>query len=222
MQCKNCLIEVNFLFIHCTRYFVGDTAIVRTIRSIGKGETVEDNYGPFFTKTIKEKRRKILKDRYFFLCMCTPCVENWPLYNQMTDIDLRFRCSEANCGKPMTFNQKMTFLDTALCPHCNTVNDIAKVSFQDFQINIVIFVNYSVLLFQSLQHFNDAKSALDLATSLAGRGQYDKAIDLFQKSLLQFDKILHPPHKYYLECQEGIRKCFWMFGNVRPLTTATI
>ena len=138
----------------------------------------------------------------------------------MTDLDLRFRCSEANCGKPMTFNQKMTFLDTALCPHCNTVNDIAKVSFQDFQINIF---NFSRELFRST--FSESATLQRCKISIGPRyqlGQYDKAIDLFQKSLLQFDKILHPPHKYYLECQEGIRKCFWMFGNVRPLTTATI
>jgi hypothetical protein len=100
---------------------------------------------------------------------------------------------------------------------------MANVGFQDFQITIFILaVKYSLLLFQNLQHVNDAKSALDLANSLAGRGQYDNAIDLFQKSLLQFENVLHPPHKYYLECQEGIRKCFWMFGNVRPLSTTVI
>ncbi|CAK1548167.1 unnamed protein product [Leptosia nina] len=79
------------------RYFAGPYVVVRAVKIIKKGEEVAENYGPIFTTTPKEKRQTTLKDQYWFDCACVPCQQNWPLYGQMNENYMRFKCDS---GQP--------------------------------------------------------------------------------------------------------------------------
>lgn len=57
------------------RYYHGTSVIVRAAKNISKGEIVAENYGPIYTEMEIDKRKKILKERYWFDCNCVPCTQ---------------------------------------------------------------------------------------------------------------------------------------------------
>ncbi|CAG7837001.1 unnamed protein product [Allacma fusca] len=65
-----------------TRNFESTTMIVESIQKIKKGQSISDNYGPYFTKITSEDRQYRLKGRYWFDCACLACKENWPCLNE--------------------------------------------------------------------------------------------------------------------------------------------
>ncbi|VVD06120.1 unnamed protein product [Leptidea sinapis] len=79
------------------RYFCGSRVVVRAVKNIKKGDEVAENYGPIFTTVPKEKRKADLKERYWFDCSCIPCEQDWPLYKDMTENYMRFKCDS---GQP--------------------------------------------------------------------------------------------------------------------------
>lgn len=60
-----------------TRYFLGTTMILNTIRPIAKNEMVAENYGPQFSVLMLKDRQRQLRSRYWFTCECRACQENW-------------------------------------------------------------------------------------------------------------------------------------------------
>ena len=111
-----------------SRYFIGDTVVVRAIKTIAKGEMIAENYGPIYSLKSREQRRHVLKERYWFDCQCLPCIENWPLDNKIPTDSLKFRCTSKECAKPLLIGTDI-LNPFVTCPHCKTITNILKVSF---------------------------------------------------------------------------------------------
>jgi len=62
------------------RHYYSANAVVRTIRTIKKGEEILDNYGYHYAVMSREERQRKLNNQYFFKCDCYACSKNWPLY----------------------------------------------------------------------------------------------------------------------------------------------
>lgn len=86
---------------------------------------VPENYGPIFTETCQEDRRKELKERYWFDCNCQACLENWPLISDMDPLSLRFRCENKDCSNVIIVpTTTMNFM--IQCPSCGKHTNILK------------------------------------------------------------------------------------------------
>lgn len=73
------------------RHCYGDTIVVTTVRRIGAGEELLDNYGYHYaTQGVKERRAK-LGGQYHFQCACQPCTEQWPLYQDIPELPHTYR-----------------------------------------------------------------------------------------------------------------------------------
>ncbi|KAI5633459.1 SET domain-containing protein [Phthorimaea operculella] len=102
------------------RYFCGPYVVVKAIKNIKKGEEVAENYGPIFTTVPKQKRQESLKEQYWFDCKCVPCEQNWPLYEEMTENYMRFKCdSDRPCPNVVAvpLDVKEFMVQCGLCQH---------------------------------------------------------------------------------------------------------
>lgn len=108
------------------RYYKGNTVVARAVKNIRVGEIVAENYGPIFTESIREERRHVLKEQYWFDCCCKACDENWPLFKDMNNQIMRFRCdSDKQCSNvllvPVDTNEFMF-----KCVECGESTNILK------------------------------------------------------------------------------------------------
>lgn len=67
------------------RYFVGTNIVLCATRPLEPGETVSENYGPIFTTHTLRERQRNLRSRYWFLCECICCKENWPTLSKLNN-----------------------------------------------------------------------------------------------------------------------------------------
>ena len=68
------------------RNFLGDTVIVRLLRSIPSDRMeLVDNYGCLSATMSKHERQTKLLEQYHFQCQCQPCIDQWPHYDQLPD-----------------------------------------------------------------------------------------------------------------------------------------
>lgn len=74
------------------RYYKGNKVVARAVKNIRADEIVAENYGPIFTQVGKEERHQTLRGQYMFECECKACLENWPLFKEMQNEFMRFRC----------------------------------------------------------------------------------------------------------------------------------
>jgi hypothetical protein len=141
---------VTFILI-LSRYFIGDTVVVRAIKTIAKGEMVNENYGPIYSLKPRKERRKVLKERYWFDCQCLPCIENWPLDKQIPTDALKFRCSSKECAKPLLIGTDI-LNPFITCPHCKTITNILKVSFttRDTNDRVADFLSINAMQLRTL------------------------------------------------------------------------
>ncbi|ODN03685.1 SET and MYND domain-containing protein 4 [Orchesella cincta] len=90
-----------------TRYFVGTTMFIQTIKSVDANKPIHDNYGPMFTKTGRDQRLKSLKSRWWFPCFCIACKEDWPLLATLpTEFDPKEGEEKKIIKKLMALDQK--------------------------------------------------------------------------------------------------------------------
>lgn len=73
------------------RYFKGTTVYVHAIRNIKPGTSIGENYGPLYSQNRKIERQHNLKEQYWFECNCHACMENWPTYDEMNNMEIRFK-----------------------------------------------------------------------------------------------------------------------------------
>lgn len=97
--------------------------VVRTIKPIKAGEIIYENYGPLYTSMNVEERRTNLQERYWFECFCTPCQEEWPLFEHLDSNQIKIGCQNENC--PFEF----TLYKDDICPYfqCDYCNSITKI-----------------------------------------------------------------------------------------------
>ena len=100
--------------------------VIKAIKGFAEGDEINENYGPIFTQKSREKRQQTLKQRYWFDCRCQACLEYWPLIDQLTADNLRFRCAEARCRQPLIVPVD-TLTPFITCPSCKRSNNILKV-----------------------------------------------------------------------------------------------
>merc|ERR1712110_255506 len=59
-------------------------------RRIFAGEEVSQGYGGHFGDTERERRQKLLSDRYRFTCQCEACTEDWPVTTSLLEQSTTF------------------------------------------------------------------------------------------------------------------------------------
>lgn len=70
----------------------------------------------------REKRQEFLLSRYWFECLCTPCVEWWSMFQDMNENELRIPCQKEGC--PFYFTVHMEDDPFLTCEYCKTVTPI--------------------------------------------------------------------------------------------------
>ncbi|XP_018564419.1 SET and MYND domain-containing protein 4 [Anoplophora glabripennis] len=64
----------------------GPVVVIRAIENIKKGQQCYDNYGYHYAVMSKPDRKAKLKKQYFFDCTCEVCENDWPLYQNLREI----------------------------------------------------------------------------------------------------------------------------------------
>jgi hypothetical protein len=103
---------------------------------------IAENYGQIFTQTPQAERQAVLKSQYKFDCLCVPCIEDWPLFNNMSQGIMRFRCTGTGGGEvPKCNNVIIVPADTAdfmiQCPVCKQYTNILR-GLKVLQVNVCI------------------------------------------------------------------------------------
>ncbi|XP_069689519.1 SET and MYND domain-containing protein 4-like isoform X2 [Periplaneta americana] len=179
------------------RYFQGTSVIVRAIKNIQCGEMIAENYGQIFTQTPRAERRAILKSQYRFDCVCVPCQEDWPLFSNMHQGIMRFRCETGADGGEM--------------PRCSSVI-IVPTDTSDFMIQCHVCKQYTNIL-KGLKILQDTDEMFHTATRLMNEGKVKQALEKYIEILILLDKTLVPPFKDFHLCQQAIRRCMLSLGN---------
>ncbi|XP_069705768.1 SET and MYND domain-containing protein 4-like [Periplaneta americana] len=171
------------------RHSYGDTAILRAIRPIAKGEQVLDNYGYHYALHGKLERKSQLRSQYFFDCNCVVCEEDWPLYEDLPCTNPQYLCNMCGCVLSEPVVDSVGHLITS-CATCNQLHNITnlinaiEVSREKFQQNL------DKVILGSECNVSELLSHLKL-----------------------LDKCIHRPWKEYNDCQEAIKQCFAMSAN---------
>lgn len=174
------------------RYFNGNVIMLRTLKHIPAGEPVSENYGPIFTQEPKEERQAKLLQQYHFTCMCQACMENWPMFKEMDDSCLRFRCDgmgrtcKSVIRLPVDTNEFLI-----KCTECGETTNIMK----------------------GLKSMQDTDMLFKSATRLHESGDFKGALAKYVANLDLMDQTLVPPFRSYHLTQQGIKRCIMEFGN---------
>lgn len=170
------------------RYNSKNKLIVRTIKPIKKGDIIYENYGPIYTTMKREFRQQFLKKRYWFDCVCSPCVEYWPLLEKMDEQDMKIGCE--NCSNIFIINKSniQPFLD---CNWCGKKKNL-----------LPILRNLMVL-----------ETLLAKAESFYENNDLTGAIKLFLQALNILYDNLKPPCPDMVKIQQRLKTCFVHYGN---------
>ncbi|RZC42755.1 SET and MYND domain-containing protein 4 [Asbolus verrucosus] len=152
------------------RYNIGSRMVVRTIKPVKAGDIIYENYGPMYTTMGVEERRANLQERYWFECYCTPCQEEWPLFENMDPNQIKVGCQNENCPFEFTL-YKDDFCPYLQCDYCKTVTKI----------------------FPSLKGLSQLAILLPKAEDLYSRGEHREAMKLYMQSLDILYKYSKPP-----------------------------
>ncbi|XP_076627679.1 protein-lysine N-methyltransferase SMYD4 [Colletes latitarsis] len=173
------------------RYFVGTTMVVRAVRSIAKGEEISENYGPIFTMTPENERKRTLRLRYWFDCKCEACTAHWPLLKDIDPTILRFKCdtgTECNNILPVRTDTNEFMIK---CPKCGNNTNILK----------------------GLKALQDTDALYKIAAQNLEEGKNVEALKYYLEILRLLDETLALPIRDYHLCQQGVRQCMLTLGN---------
>ncbi|XP_044752268.1 SET and MYND domain-containing protein 4-like [Coccinella septempunctata] len=170
------------------RYNSKNKLIVRTIKPIKKGDIIYENYGPIYTTMKREFRQQFLRKRYWFDCVCLPCVEYWPRLDEMNEQDMRIECK--SCFNVIVMN-KVTIEPFLVCDWCGKREN----------------------LFPILKNLMVLEEILPNAEEFYLNGQFREAISLFLQALKILYDNLKPPCPDMIKIQQRLRTCFVHYGN---------
>ncbi|XP_066138308.1 SET and MYND domain-containing protein 4-like [Euwallacea fornicatus] len=171
------------------RYNIKNKIIVRAIKPIKADDIIYENYGPLYTVDSREKRQEYLKKNYWFECLCQPCIELWPLAQEMKENVLRIPCKTDRC--PYVFvvqEQEDPFLT---CPYCKNVTSLMPYLKGLMKLDKILY---------------DAEHHLSL-------NQIENALKKFVQALEILYKYSRPPHPEIIKVQRRICACMLHFGN---------
>ncbi|XP_018324993.1 SET and MYND domain-containing protein DDB_G0284059 [Agrilus planipennis] len=173
------------------RYNIGNRIVARLIKSVKKGDIIYENYGPMYTTDPKLNRQKYLKDRYWFICKCIPCEENWPLYEEMDPSCLKIPCKTNSCKNYVIADDKLDPFKN--CPNCGAVNTS----------NIL----------NALKMLQGVDSYLNDGEAHFKRMEFKKAISYFLSAMKIYHLHTVPPFPDYIKVQQRLRTCIVHMGN---------
>lgn len=173
------------------RYFRGNRVHVNAIKPIASGLQIHENYGPIYTQEKCSERKAKLRELYNFECQCDPCIEDWPVYDELVADKIRFRCdSDVKCRNIIEIS-----------PDCN------EIMVKCFSCNQ--FTN----ILKGLKVMQDIELMIRTGRRLYESKEFSKALQKFIDCLRIMDEVLAPPFQDYASCQQNIKDCFIHFGN---------
>ncbi|EFN88450.1 SET and MYND domain-containing protein 4 [Harpegnathos saltator] len=173
------------------RYFVGTTMILRAVRTISAGEEISENYGPIFTTTPENERKRRLRVQYWFDCNCEACTGHWPLLEELDPTVLRFKCETG--------------------PSCGNVLPIRSDT-NEFMIGCVKCGKNTNIL-KGLKALQDTDALFKVASTNLEESRNEQALKAYLEILKLLDETLALPIRDYHICQQGVRLCVLALGN---------
>ncbi|KRT79853.1 Anaphase-promoting complex subunit 3 protein [Oryctes borbonicus] len=170
------------------RYNKGKKMVLRAIKLIRAGEVIYDNYGPVYSVEDTNSRINSLIERYWFQCQCVACRNNWPLFNNMSDHELRLICKKCKATNSMS---KYADVPMYNCWRCNTSNGIMPVLMKLMNLDRMT---------------QDAEKSFIT-------GNFEKSIVLYCEILKLYYKYLAPPFPDLVKVQQRMRTCMLHDGN---------
>nr|CAD7269498.1 unnamed protein product [Timema shepardi] len=208
-----------------TRYFRGTSVVVRTVTTHRRGEMLAENYGPIFTQDPRALRQTTLKEQYHFECVCAPCRQDWPKFEEMNPGLLRFRCDSGDVCSQVLEVAADTDQFMVQCPTCRGYTNILKglKTLQDTDAMFKVATSLaekdrvSEALGKFLDILSDTDAMFKVATSLVEKDRVSEALGKFLDILSVLDKTLVPPFRDYHLCQQSVRTCMLKLGNLGTL-----
>ncbi|GJQ67089.1 hypothetical protein Trydic_g21970 [Trypoxylus dichotomus] len=170
------------------RYNKGKKMVLRAIKLIRAGETIYDNYGPIYSIEDANSRINSLMERYWFQCQCAACRNNWPLFNNMSDYEMRLLCKKCKATNEVSKNTNTPMFT---CWRCNTSNGIMPI--------LMKLMNLDRMTHDAERSFMT--------------GNFEKSIVLYCEILKIYYKYLAPPFPDLVKVQQRMRTCMLHDGN---------
>ncbi|PNF40471.1 hypothetical protein B7P43_G14343 [Cryptotermes secundus] len=173
--------------------YQGDTAVLRAISLVAKGEQVLDNYGYHYALHDRAERRSHLEMQYYFTCRCTACTEDWPEYSLLPDTNPTYLCTRCRHNLPVQVNDPRRS-KVITCTYCSEPHNMPDI------INKIE---------KSSEEFSQ-----NLKLVMSGKGCcWEELAQKFICHLQLLEKFIQRPWKEYNNCQEAIKQCFAMTSN---------
>lgn len=184
-----------------TRYFVGKTIVLRTSRPVLRGEMIAENYGPIFTRQTRSERQRNLRSRYWFLCECVACKENWHTMDNLNN-NARLRFEFIRFGRKNIF----IYFHIFRCP-TDGCTKIHKYPLKPSERIKCIGCNQLVDLQQQIDTLRQAENLYSEAAELIEVGRKSDAATLLFDGINLFYSVAIPPHRSTHIAQETLRVC---------------
>ncbi|XP_045625291.1 SET and MYND domain-containing protein 4 isoform X2 [Procambarus clarkii] len=179
------------------RLFSGNQVITKAIRHVRKGDLIPENYGQSFTSKVKSQRKAELADRYWFECNCEACQKDWPMYKDMTNSYLTFKCHK--CQGPLPVDTDNLMIPFIKCEKCGD------------QTNIL----------SALKNLQNTEQTFRAACKEMEAYNLEKAESLLIENLKQLESSLYPPYRDYHLTQEAYMRVCLCQGNYKVKSLKT-
>lgn len=171
-----------------TRFFYGDTCVVRALTGITTGQEIADNYGVLSALTSRTERQKTLANQYYFNCSCEACAQDVPLFSEIAAITKpTLRCEYCKSALPESTSNKQHIL----CPTCNAEQDIG------FKTKLL----------------DKSEERLKQAIDKLFQGDVANSLPQIQSHLRILEKNVVPPWRGFNSCKELMKQCYNILAN---------
>ena len=193
------------------------------MRCIPKGDEITHIYQGHFGDTPKEKRQDILDRMFHFKCLCSACVNDYPLANKL----------------PHTYSEmgKLLYDDETAASYYQAIEDKMEkynfdfknlkstTTFKDMLLAEITSIrvpdNQKIInILKILDEYHTAMND-DLVVLIENKN-IDGALELYYERQKIASIFLHPPHMMFLSGRAAITDCLWVkYGNKAYGTSGT-